>query len=299
MKQVLPRIKLLLLLLYLLLIAAVTVSSSAADGNYDFSDSSFVLSLKLMQIVSVMLVFILPAFLFTLFLTNEKLLYLQLHKKVQIQSVLFVLLIIVSMAPLINWMTELNGKMILPASMSSLEHWMKASEEQYTKLTEAFLKMNTIKDLLFNLFVIAFLAALGEEILFRGVLQKTLRQSIKNIHIAIWLTAIIFSAFHFQFYGFFPRMMLGVLLGYLFVWSNSLWLPIIAHFTNNGLAVVLEYLNTKKIITFDADKIGTSNNTGILWGSIVLVSIFIFAVYRNRSQKSEDRGDETEVKILD
>lgn len=275
-----------MLLLYLLLIATITVSSSATDGNYDFSNPSFVLSLKLMQIVSVMLIFILPAFLFTLFLTKEKLLYLQLHKKVQIQSIFYVLLIIVSMAPLINWMTELNGKMVLPASLSNIEHWMKASEEQYTKLTEAFLKMNTIKDLLFNLFVIAFLAALGEEILFRGVLQKTLMESIKNIHVAVWLTAIIFSAFHFQFYGFFPRMMLGVLLGYLFVWSNSLWLPIIAHFTNNGLAVVLEYLNTKKIITFDADKIGTDNNTGILWGSVILVSIFVFAIYKNESSEN-------------
>ena len=233
--------------------------------------------------------FILPTFLFTLFLTEEKLLYLCLHKKVQIQSVFFVLLIIVSMSPLINWMTELNGKMVLPTSMSNIEHWMKASEEQYTKLTEAFLKMNTVKDLLFNLFVIAFLAALGEEILFRGVLQKTLMESVKNIHIAVWLTAIIFSAFHFQFYGFFPRMMLGVLLGYLFMWSNSLWLPIIAHFTNNGLAVVLEYLNTKKLINFDVDKIGINNNTGILLGSIVLVSIFIFAIYKNEVSSSNKK----------
>jgi membrane protease YdiL (CAAX protease family) len=90
--------------------------------------------------------------------------------------------------------------------------------------------------------MLAIIPALGEELIFRACFQKVLGRWTGNYHLAIWLSAIIFSSIHFQFYGFFPRMFLGALFGYLLVWSGSIWLPILAHFLNNGMAVVGAYV---------------------------------------------------------
>jgi len=104
------------------------------------------------------------------------------------------------------------------------------------------LTMKTIGALLVNLLMLAVIPAIGEEFIFRGCLQRLFNQLTKNHHIAIWLTAIIFSSIHLQFYGFIPRMLLGAMFGYLFVWSNSLWLPILGHFLNNATAVITAYV---------------------------------------------------------
>jgi membrane protease YdiL (CAAX protease family) len=119
---------------------------------------------------------------------------------------------------------------------------MKLKEAQMAEMTKQLLVMKSIPVLLINLLMLAIIPAVGEEFIFRGCLQKIFGRWIGNYHIAIWITAIIFSGIHFQFYGFMPRMLLGALFGYLLVWSGSLWLPILAHFMNNGVAVVTAYV---------------------------------------------------------
>src|SRR5207344_1198984 len=106
-------------------------------------------------------------------------------------------------------------------------------------------KGTSVLSLAINLFIIAFLPALGEELFFRGMMQKLFSQLTKNNHLAIIITSIIFSAIHLQFYGFLPRMVLGIFLGYLLVWSGSLWLPILAHFVNNASAVLFTFLDNQ------------------------------------------------------
>jgi membrane protease YdiL (CAAX protease family) len=102
--------------------------------------------------------------------------------------------------------------------------------------------MDSFNLLLLNVLMLAIIPALGEELVFRASLQKILGRWTGNYHLAIWLSAIIFSGIHFQFYGFFPRMFLGALFGYLLVWSGSIWLPILAHFLNNAMATVGAYV---------------------------------------------------------
>jgi membrane protease YdiL (CAAX protease family) len=101
--------------------------------------------------------------------------------------------------------------------------------------------MNHLGDLLLNLLVIAIVPAIGEELLFRGYLQQSFSNWLSNPHVAIIVTAVLFSAIHLHFQAFLPRFILGVLLGYLFYWSGSLWLPILAHFANNAQAVIISY----------------------------------------------------------
>jgi uncharacterized protein len=134
--------------------------------------------------------------------------------------------------PIIQWLYEWNKTWPLPA-------WMKASEAATEKLIETLLITKNPAEVILNILVIAIVPAIGEEIIFRGGLQKQLGRLIQNPHIAIWLTAALFSAFHMQFEGFLPRMVLGVLLGYTYYWSRSLWLPIALHAINNGSQVLL------------------------------------------------------------
>ena len=136
--------------------------------------------------------------------------------------------------PFIGLLLEWN--MMIP-----FPDWLLSSDGKSEAIVEAFLKMSTYWDLLFTLLVVAVVPAIGEELLFRGYLQQSFSKWLSNPHVAIIVTAVLFSAIHLHFQGFFPRFILGVLLGYLFYWSGSLWLPILAHFTNNAQAVIFSY----------------------------------------------------------
>ena len=188
------------------------------------------------------------------------------------------ILIMICAIPAINLLADLNGRIQLPKSLDFIEQKMRAMEEAAAALTEQFLQADNIGMLLVNICLMALLPALSEELSFRGTLQ----QILGNKHLAIWLTAIIFSAVHMQFYGFIPRMLMGAMFGYIFVWTGCLWLPIVMHFTNNGLAVLAYYLfdgigdNSKNYAdTFGA---GTTWYIGVI--SLVLTSLGLLIFYR-------------------
>ncbi len=104
----------------------------------------------------------------------------------------------------------------------------------------------------------------------------------------IWVSAILFSALHMQFYGFFPRMLLGAFFGYLLLWSGSLWLPIIAHFVNNCVAVIFYYLKFNGIKVVDIEIIGTGETLwlGILSG---IVCVFLGYLIRKSTLKTASK----------
>lgn len=129
--------------------------------------------------------------------------------------------------------------------MAQLEQELKAAEELAAKLTQAFVKADTLDVLWVNILVIAVLPAIGEEFLFRGVLQNFVRLTTGKKHFAVWMIAIVFSAFHGQFYGFIPRLILGAALGYAYLFTGNLWISIVMHFVNNAFAVVSSYTPIK------------------------------------------------------
>lgn len=153
--------------------------------------------------------------------------------------------------PVLEWVTLANQKMVLPDFLKSLEKWMRAKEDEAMNTTLLLLKMSTIKDLLINLFMIALLPGIAEELMFRGGVQRTANRMFNNQHVAIWLSAFIFSAIHVQFYGFLPRLLLGAGFGYLYYWSGSLWYSMLAHFLNNGYAVCAAYYMQKNDMSLD------------------------------------------------
>lgn len=202
---------------------------------------------KILQILSSIFLFVLPALLFSQAKTGDGLRYLKLHKQPDNLALLLLIGVMLTVLPFVGYVGYWNQGIVLPDFLSDVETWMRTAEEQMAQVLEVFLVMDSPLDLLFNLLMVAVFPAIGEELLFRGTLQSFLKEWTRKPHLAIWVTAFIFSFIHFQFYGFFPRFLLGVVLGYLFYWSGSLWYPIIGHFFNNGLQVVLVYAGVMKL----------------------------------------------------
>lgn len=164
--------------------------------------------------------------------------YLCIKRKVDTKILLLALVSMFLMSPAITLTALLNKQMILPEFMAPVESWMKAQEALAEQITNTLLAGDGMLTFLSNLFVIAIMAGITEEFLFRGALQRIIGQWTSNHHIVIWSAAILFSAFHLQFYGFLPRMLLGAYFGYLLYWSRNIWIPVFAHFVNNAFAVI-------------------------------------------------------------
>lgn len=148
---------------------------------------------------------------------------------------------------------EWNASFTFPEFLKDFGAWARERETLAEELTTFFTTFDSTGDFLLGAFVIALLPAIGEELVFRGMLQPELFRATGNHHAAIWISAIIFSAFHMQFFGFVPRMLLGALFGYLYVWSGNLLMPMFAHFVNNGFSVLMIYLYQKGTVTIDMD----------------------------------------------
>jgi membrane protease YdiL (CAAX protease family) len=161
--------------------------------------------------------------------------------------------------------------------MSGLEACMKESENQMMELTKFLTDFENIQEFIAGIFVIGVLAGIGEEVFFRGLIQPKIRLYTGSIHWGIWLTAIIFSAIHMQFYGFLPRVFLGAIFGYLYVYSGSLVYPILAHIFNNSITVLLVYLAKQGNIEFDVEATDqVSYPLAFLGLLVLLVGIYYF-----------------------
>lgn len=233
--------------------------------------------LKYLQIAQSAGLFLIPPFILGYLFTGSSLTYLKIRKTPSFLLSLTGILIILTCLPVINFLTEINQSLSLPEWLSSVEGWMQRSEEAAKKLTESFLAVDTTKGLLINLLMIAVIPALGEEFLFRGVIQRIFIEWTKNIHWGILISALLFSAMHFQFYGFLPRTMLGMLFGYLFVYSGSIWYPVIAHFFNNAMAVLVYFFVGKETVEKSIDQFGTQ---GISVYFVLLAIIILYLLMR-------------------
>ena len=229
--------------LFLLILVSVIVHNLVALGlvmlffdngmelihNQDLSNQTSVNYLKLMQLFSGVGLFITPVLLYG-YLTNSDFNFAKISR----QNAILVIAIMILITPFIGILLEWN--MMIP-----FPKWLMQFDANSEAIVIAFLQMDTIWDLFYTILVIAIVPAIGEELLFRGYLQQKFGNWLSSPHIAILTTALVFSVIHFHFQGIIPRFVLGVLLGYLFYWSNSLWLPILAHFVNNAQVVILSF----------------------------------------------------------
>ncbi|MBD78847.1 MAG: CPBP family intramembrane metalloprotease domain-containing protein [Crocinitomicaceae bacterium] len=228
-------------------------------------------ALKFVQSLVTLGTFVFPVWLFSKIVKEQFGAYFSM-KGVRVNLIIIVTVLGICAMPVIGWMAELNMQMALPESLSWLEEFLRASEESARQITEAFLAVNTRSEMLINIFVIAVLPAVGEELLFRGALQGTLIKHTQNKHLSIWISAALFSAIHMQFFGFFPRMILGALFGYLVVWGGSLWYSIWAHFINNGVTVLFMYLIYKGELSTEFETFGANEGD---WFYVIFSTLLV------------------------
>jgi uncharacterized protein len=196
---------------------------------------------------------------------------------------LVALLVIIFMffdALIIEW----NQGITFPESLKGVEKWMKESEDSAGELTKFLTTFKTPSQLVVAMVVVAVLAGISEELIFRGVLQNITLRAFGNPHIAIWFAAFVFSFIHLQFYGFFPRMLLGALFGYLYYWTKNIWVPMFAHFVNNGFTLLMAYLYSTKSVNVNIEDTKSVPLTMAL-GSLLLTALILRWFY----QKFNDR----------
>lgn len=295
-KSISPWGKMLLLFGLIVLFAIFTAFGGLLIGKYyldtDITGLAAMLSnpsgkvlgfTKFYQFINQIGIFILPVLLYTYLVSTSGSRYLKIDKLPVSVSVLLAVSIVFTILPFLNYISQINMEMSFPPSLLWLEEWMTEKELQAKILTEAFLKTDIVYGFMINILIIAIIPAIGEEFLFRGILLRLFKEMFRNIHLAVFVSAIIFSLFHLQFFGFFPRMLLGVVLGYLFVYTGNLWIPIIFHFVNNAASVTVYYLYENNYISINVDNFGASANMVYVIGSL-LISIWLIVVIRQREK---------------
>jgi len=256
-------------------------------GSMDLTDSDEINLMKYLQMVSQLGIFVLPSVIFAWLSYGEIEKSLALHRIPTYQSLIMTIFLVFAMLPGIHVLIQFNESLQLPDFLQGIETWMQQKENEAKRLTESFLNTTSLDGLAINMLMIGILASIGEELLFRSVLIKLLLEWFKNKHVAVVLSALIFSAFHLQFYGFLPRFALGLLFGYLFLWSGSVWLPILAHFVNNGSAVVISFLAKKNILDIEAGEFGAIDNLPIIVMSFILTFTLSIGIFLREKQLSE------------
>jgi len=244
--------------------------------------------LKYFQVVNQIGVFIIPALIFAWLNDRRVEGYLKLNPVTNVRFYIIGVVVLFTTLPFINWLIDLNNNIDLPSYMETVETWFRQMEEEAMRLNEAFLNTTKLGGLIVNLFMIALLASVGEELIFRGILVRIFVEWTKNVHLGVVISAILFSALHLQFYGFLPRFVLGLVLGYLFIRSGTLWVPILVHFVNNAMAVVLTYLSNKGIIDLDLESLGSTENVWI----IIITVVISFGIMMYSRVLGKKRGEE-------
>lgn len=249
--------------------------------------STDVSTMRIMQLIQTVFIFLLPPIVFATLCQDNPRSFLKTDTHINIKLIVLVIVLFIVIQPFIYLSNYFNQQLILPESMIGIETWMKEREVLVEKALGIFFADKSATGVISNLLIIAVVTGLAEEIFFRGCLQQIVQKIVNNKHLAIWITAIIFSAIHFQFYGFIPRMLLGAILGYLFMWSGSLWLPVIAHTIHNALNVILIqiYYGTPKYE--EMENLDINNHMWIAILSAITASALLISIYRNRPIRLE------------
>ncbi|WP_289007570.1 CPBP family intramembrane metalloprotease [uncultured Parabacteroides sp.] len=240
--------------------------------------------MRMMQLISAIGTFLFPALAVAWLCSPDPEAYLCIKRKTDTKILLLVLASMILMSPTVTLTALLNKQMVLPSFMAPVEAWMQTQEALAEQLTNTLLAGDGLLTFLSNLVVMALMAGITEEFLFRGALQRIIGQWTANHHIVIWSAAILFSAFHLQFYGFLPRMLLGAYFGYLLYWSRNIWIPVFAHFANNAFAVIGMSDNRLKENEFITGDISNANL--LPYSALAVITLLLFIVCVQRIRKT-------------
>ena len=183
-----------------------------------------------------------------------------------------------------TWFVQWNIAVKLPHWLHAFETWAIKKEADLQEIVSLLTTFDSLKELGTGILVIGVIPAIGEELLFRGVVQRLCYQLTRNVHLAIGISAFIFSALHFQFYGLIPRLLLGALFGYLYWWTKDLFFPIVAHFFNNTTALLACFLGQHDVIRQDTSALQEAPTTFAIFFFAVITGILAYSLQRQGKQ---------------
>jgi uncharacterized protein len=243
-------------------------------SNLDVKAPHFVNALWILQFAGMTLPIMATPVFFAYVVVNDPQAYLRTSFRFPWLLLLIGLVISMVSFPFIEFLTNVNHAIPLPSWLK----WLENNEDSNLKMMTAMMDMKSIGDMIYNVLFIGLLTAIAEELAFRGCLQTIFLRWTGNIHAAVWITAVIFSAFHMEYFGFLPRVFLGAMFGYFVAWSGSVWTSVWAHFLNNGTIVVVTYLFQNKNTKISPDDDHVFNYPVYIISLVIIV--FLFAVYR-------------------
>lgn len=277
-------------IVFLSSVIGILLSSIISPHESEMYKPSNVITLKMMQLIVSVFIFIIPPLFFSYLSSVNTINIFGFKNRFKRQNLLLLFLIMIFIQPFVVYCMQINTKLLylisdyMPLIIESLEKM----EDRASELTSLFLKMNSPSELFFNLFLIALIPAIGEELFFRGVVQRYLQKLLKNPHVGVCITACVFSAIHMQFFGFLPRFVLGLILGYLFYYSSNLWMSVLGHFINNALGVLLMYSAFANKLNPDITNIkNTEINLFQAFFSVSVVLLFFYLYKKINTQKSD------------
>lgn len=243
--------------------------------------------LKFLQLFAATGTFVVPALSAAYLFSKNPAKYLKLNP-VPKPLLIILLLVITSLGSnaISDLLFRFTAAIPWPDALAFIKDALDRMKGDMTDQMRQFLVMDNLWQFAFSFFVMAILPAVGEELLFRGVVQKVVKKGFENTHVAVWVTAFLFALLHQQFYAFLSIVALGVVLGYLKEWSKSLWVPIILHLINNGAIITGVYFLD---LPYDNESMLTE---GVDWevtlSMLLLFAAAMYSIYRvlHLSQKS-------------
>ena len=241
--------------------------------------------LKSMQTFLELSMFMIPALIFAYKNSQSINNYWGIKQKQGGITILSVIVLYIVAVPLVAWLVKINENVRFPESLQTLENALKSIQDSATEMTEKFMNVSTIGGILVNIFVMAIVPAVSEEMLFRGCIQKTLTDKMRNKFLAILISAFIFSAAHLEFYGLLPRFILGIILGYVFYYTGNILMSMLLHFINNSIAVIAGYIQFHLNNGVEPETMFTTPPTWMIVSSAVLTVALLIILGRNRKQE--------------
>lgn len=261
------------------------------DALNEIKDESILTLHRLIMIISIIFVFITPSTVFRKYIEYKGQDYLVIRKKPSLKLIGVITLLFLVCFPASNFLFYVNNLLDFTLISQESGEMIKAAEAENAKFTQAILFDDSFATYLVNLFAIALLTALGEEFVFRGIFQRLILKLVKNIHLAIFFGAILFSLMHFSYYGFLPRLFMGIILGYIYLSTANIWYCVLFHFLNNALAITLAYLMTKGYDLSFYDALG-SGEIDKWFGFSILIILIVFGIMQIRKLINQEFVEE-------
>lgn len=234
-------------------------------------------TLRIATLINDIIMFVMPPVICAVIYSYRPAEYLRVASAPGLTPLILAVGTMICSIPMMNMIIEWNEGLSLPSSLAAMESWMREAEQRAGDTVNTLMGGSSAGSLILSILIVGVLAGFSEELFFRGGIQRLLVSGRVNPHVAIWVTAFLFSAIHLQFFGFFPRLLLGAFFGYLLYWTKNLWVPIVCHIFNNSIVATVTWMTARGSATSGGlNEIGTAVSAHqLLWVTVSIIMTFM------------------------